>query len=122
MSWADEAACKDDRHIFLAPNWKAYIPLCRTVCMKCPVRTQCLDEAVEEEAALDKYPILSGAVYVRGGLTPEEREPRVRQLRSLMHQFTCWSCGGRFIGRLGTNPRKCFDCRPLELVHPSTND
>lgn len=51
--------------------------LARELCDACPVRSQCLTAALEEERGVGRQ-MLNG---MRGGMTPDERWRYVRQLR-----------------------------------------
>ena len=78
--WRSEAACRGmDGEIFFpaavgGPTYEAQVAVAKAVCAGCPVRSECLEEALVR--------IPEG---VAGGLTPEER----RGLRSgVAHQST----------------------------------
>ena len=73
MSWRDQALCRQvgpglhepdkyDRH------HRAQINEAKSVCAMCPVRAECLTEAIAED----------DQVTIRGGLTPTERNRRAR--------------------------------------------
>jgi WhiB family transcriptional regulator, redox-sensing transcriptional regulator len=75
VSWWDHAACQGrDVEFFFAPG---HNPGVKQVCASCPVRRECLADALESEKA--DY-IAVGRLYgVRGGLLPVER---IRMLRN----------------------------------------
>lgn len=83
-SWLDQAACLgSDPHIFFDDtadsNTKA-----KTICARCPVQAECLEDGRRSDATL-------GAYGVRAGLTVEERyQSNVR---------ACRNCGGVFHSR-----------------------
>lgn len=78
-SWKDEAACReeviDEDHPTLAPPGRQREV--RLVCFGCPVRTECLGEALDNR-------VQAG---VRGGMTERER----RALLRLRPNVTSWS-------------------------------
>jgi hypothetical protein len=61
--WRDKAACRDHVTLdWIEPNARD-TALCREVCGRCPVRSQCLHTA-----------LVSGEAWgIWGGLTPDER-------------------------------------------------
>lgn len=72
-NWSLHAACASmDQDIFFEPG-KANVRAAKMVCVDCPVRTQCLDSAVDPR---DTQFDLTWAV--RGGLTPKERREYLR--------------------------------------------
>lgn len=67
--WAQDALCAQiDPEIFF-PNKGESIKQAVSICSQCPVRQECLDAALEEEAASSGY----GRYGIRGGLTARER-------------------------------------------------
>lgn len=82
MSWTDRAACVDvPTEVFfpVAPRGcgrVAYEPA-RKICAGCPVRSECLADALENE------PQSNGQRYgFVGGLTPRQRSDRYHELRT----------------------------------------
>jgi hypothetical protein len=71
--WRSRAACRGvDGEIFFptateGPTYEAQVAVAKAVCVRCPVRAECLDEA------LVRIPY-----GIAGGLTPEERRGRGR--------------------------------------------
>lgn len=77
--WSDRAICADLNPTVMEPadeDEKA-IAYARSICGRCPVAAECLNAALREERAADRY-MRDG---MRGGLTPAERctEYRRRQ-------------------------------------------
>lgn len=72
MSWRQRAACHGDWDLFHSPERERAdvardrIALAKAICAGCPVRWECLDDAVRND---DQW-----GIY--GGLTPEERGAR----------------------------------------------
>ena len=110
-AWSSEAACADtDTNIFYAEAGKArsdprsdiLVGRARRICARCPVRRECLIEALTYEAGKRnpetgrwdrKLPF-----GVWGGVTPDERHDK-----AVRHQPGCRS-------------NRCPGCRPLEDV------
>lgn len=72
--WRERAACKNmDTDMFIVAPWGAptlkRIRAAEAICMACPVRAECLEEALLEG---DEFAI-------RGGLTPRERRSLKRR-------------------------------------------
>lgn len=67
MSWADEAACRDvDLAVFYPqPGYGAY-RRAAALCAACPVRRNCLAEALRTESVGHRFGMW-------GGLMPEQR-------------------------------------------------
>lgn len=69
--WREQAACRGtDPETFFptaedGPTYDAQVAVAKAICHRCPVRAQCLAEA------LDRIPY-----GIAGGLTPEERRTR----------------------------------------------
>jgi WhiB family redox-sensing transcriptional regulator len=61
--WRDRAACKDEDPDLFHPSSPAQAEAAKLVCRRCPVRSECLDNALAEG---DEHAI-------RGGLTRAER-------------------------------------------------
>ena len=68
MSWIDDAACRD------RPTWWWFpgrghtleVEVALSICRTCPVRRQCLADALDLEAPGERFGIV-------GGLTPDQR-------------------------------------------------
>lgn len=71
LSWAEQAACKgEDLNRFFSED-KLKIALAKKICGRCPVRENCLAEALAAE---------DGSRYgISGGLTPAERTELARE-------------------------------------------
>ena len=69
-SWRDDAACRNQpQHIWFPPKGKSARPA-KTICATCPVQTDCLQYAVDNN-------IRHG---IWGGLTERDRRPLRRPL------------------------------------------
>lgn len=67
--WIESAACADkDPDLFFPSTGKSERPAKR-ICATCPVRVECLEAAMVEEAGI----ILSYRFGVRGGYGPRDR-------------------------------------------------
>lgn len=78
--WRDDAACTGWAALFLprTDHGADYIKgaaTAKTICDRCPVRDNCLDDAMTTEGASDER----ARAGVRGGLTPKERAARYRR-------------------------------------------
>jgi hypothetical protein len=88
--WRVDAACREmSGEVFFptaekGPAYDAQIAAARAICARCPVRAQCLDEALVR--------IPEG---VAGGLTPDERRRLRRPLRSAVMTTGQTPCGER---------------------------
>ncbi|MEU1906562.1 WhiB family transcriptional regulator [Streptomyces hygroscopicus] len=76
-TWQDRAACRSTEHhqvdpelFFPDPDQTDKIATAKALCNQCPVRSTCLDAALEN---LDRHGI-------RGGMTEEERRPLHKNL------------------------------------------
>lgn len=78
MSWRDEAACLDSGHDFADES--PYLPVLRRICAHCPVKDDCLREAIER----DEW-------GVWGGTTTAERRLLARGVRACLDR--CAGCG-----------------------------
>lgn len=67
--WVKEAQCLGQEAIFLNDKLKGYTELCRPMCAVCPVRQECGEQAMVEEAGAD----LAGRWFVRAYMTPAQR-------------------------------------------------
>ena len=76
--WREQAACRiEGVHIdtfFEAGLWS----LARSICSRCPVRADCLDEELAIEGGCNTW----GRHGFRGGLTPNERND-IKHLRRI---------------------------------------
>lgn len=78
MNWQEYAACADaDPEVFFpvgepgSAGYRREVAVAKSYCRVCPVRAECLDDAVTGE--------LADGVY--GGTTPDERRPMQRASR-----------------------------------------
>ncbi|GGU68666.1 MULTISPECIES: WhiB family transcriptional regulator [Streptomyces] len=78
LTWHDHAACRSTAHhkvdleiFFPEPDEMDRIRAAKALCAQCPVRTICLDAALES----------GDRDGIRGGMTEEERSPLHRKLR-----------------------------------------
>lgn len=82
LDWRERAACKGTPLSYWFPHDKdvaAGLPkddIGKRICSTCPVRMECLAEALREEAADSTY-----RVGIRGGLIPAERLRLARKIR-----------------------------------------
>lgn len=81
MSWLDQAACKGKpTSLFFIEKGDSY-DVARTLCSTCPVREECLEDALSWETQGQR----NGFV---GGLSPEERDHEVRYRRYAARRAT----------------------------------
>ena len=75
MSWTDLAACKGrDWHLWFPKRGDSLsVKIAKTVCRGCPVRLECLHEALEAPFV---------AVGIWGGTTEHERQRPTRTWRA----------------------------------------
>lgn len=76
MSWADHARCRDaDPNLFFGEGGGTAQHAIHVYCNHCPVRIECLNDALATETA--------GRLRygVRGGMTPQERARHVKYQR-----------------------------------------
>lgn len=104
-AWMEQAACIDTDPAIFFPEARtagadAARARARTICRGCPVRVECLDAAMLEEAGQQGW--RSG---IRGGLTPSERDKRARGVR------WCPVCGTRFASSRHGRPHCSEECR-----------
>jgi WhiB family redox-sensing transcriptional regulator len=73
MSWAERAACRGypTAWWFVERGDMFAVDVARSICARCPVRRDCLDEALDLEAE-PRFGIV-------GGLTPHQRTRLARQ-------------------------------------------
>lgn len=74
---AAKAACVGFLSLFDRED-KVSLEQARTVCATCPIRPQCLTDAMREEGHVDEW----RRAGVRGGLTPNERARLARRIRN----------------------------------------
>ncbi|MEV7035725.1 WhiB family transcriptional regulator [Streptomyces sp. NPDC093272] len=79
LTWHDSAACRSTPHhqvdpdiFFPEPDEMDLIRAAKALCAQCPVRSTCLDAALEN----------GDRDGIRGGMTEEERDPLHRNLQS----------------------------------------
>ncbi|MFI0434084.1 MAG: WhiB family transcriptional regulator [Candidatus Nanopelagicales bacterium] len=118
MTWHTEAACRDTDPDTFYPQPEAPIgrpttgkpdpyAAARTICAQCPVRDQCLQEAMTEESGHGAH----ARHGMRGGLSPSERYRLPWRI--------CRRCGNRFAT---SNPRnmtcsaECYELNRREAV------
>ena len=71
LEWLDRAACVDKPHDWFHPSpGSMNYRRARNCCLVCPVRFECLDDAMESERDVTNDRHRHG---MRGGLTPPER-------------------------------------------------
>lgn len=72
--WRDDAACKDeDLNLFFTRNVRL-VPRALAICARCPVRVECLEDAIAKEEPGRRYGI-------RGGMTERVRGRYARARR-----------------------------------------
>lgn len=90
-NWREQANCKNKTHLMFPKNYKdiTYIPAARALCRTCPVRTDCLEYALEFPAA-DMHGVWAGLTPRQ--LAAEQRRRGVRPVRATLAQL--WSGRG----------------------------
>jgi WhiB family transcriptional regulator, redox-sensing transcriptional regulator len=79
-SWRDSASCAGaDSEAFFPPKGGSN-GMARRVCLSCPVRLQCLDDALDYERGMGR----ETRHGIFGGLTPDERWNADRASRRLV--------------------------------------
>ncbi len=84
VTWRREAACRDylptdaDTDIWFGTSTIHMHPEARKLCRSCPVSSECLIDAISEEAAGD----ISLSWGVRGGMTAQARKRLRRVIRN----------------------------------------
>lgn len=106
VSWRERAACKGMDPDLFHPERGATVAVqkAKRVCAGCPVRSECLDEALENGEVLG----------VLGGLSERQR----RWLRSPTRhgvRADCVGCGNGFVTAEG---RVCGDCKKRGVQEP----
>lgn len=88
MEWRDEAACTGQTNAMFPKNYKdiTYIPYARSLCRTCPVKTECLEYALEFPAA-DMHGVWAGLTPRQ--LAAEQRKRGIRPTRPTLAQM--WS-------------------------------
>lgn len=86
--WRDEANCKGKTQFMFPKSYKdiTYIPYARSLCRACPVRSECLDYALEFPAA-DMHGVW--AALTPRQLAAEQRRRGIRAVRPTLAQM--WS-------------------------------
>lgn len=89
-SWREQAACSGAPLdvFFPPPSGPGQYDAARVICSGCPVKSDCLDDALTHGFAWrdDGF---------RGGMTPRERDRLRGRLRATKQRF-CRRCGSRF--------------------------
>ena len=75
MSWTENAACRGMSQDVFYPEDGSRYPVARRVCADCPVRQQCLNEALEMETYHARYGMF-------GGMSPNERDDEHRRRKA----------------------------------------
>lgn len=114
-TWQDRAACLDaDPELFYAPgDWDhapARAAAAKTWCATCPVRTECLDDALRGD---DKHGI-------RGGMTPTERDHHKRSARR--RQPITHGTEKGFLQHKRRGERPCLPCADANSTARRTRD
>ena len=103
MEWRSESSCKGkplDWFIFNAPHAEVVFPQVADLCNKCPVRHDCLREAIETKSE-----------GIWAGTTTQDRRNPLRQRRELGAQMVdCGSYGG-YQKHLRTKTSPCHECK-----------
>lgn len=88
VEWRDEAACTGQTNAMFPKNYKdiTYIPYARSLCRTCPVKTECLEYALEFPAA-DMHGVWAGLTPRQ--LAAEQRKRGIRPTRPTLAQM--WS-------------------------------
>jgi len=116
MTWRDDAACKDmDTNLFFSagPNGRdgaAYPPTTRAACARCPVATECLDDAF---ATHDRWGL-------RAGLAPKQRQKlRAVEVATGVARYRSLRCAGcHRVFRWRVSPGQVPTCcGPVCAVH-----
>ena len=87
--WVDHAACKDQHELFFDHSPTA-IDAAKTVCSTCPVRSDCLADAIATEPIVGER-----HAGVRAGLDPDEVAQVVRAARR-RDRYQNGPCGSRY--------------------------
>jgi len=89
-NWQHQANCKNKTHLMFPRQYKdiTYIPHARQLCRTCPVKTQCLEYALEFPAA-DMHGVWAGLTPRQ--LAAEQRRRGVRPVRATLAQL--WGSG-----------------------------
>jgi len=95
--WSALAACRGKAPEIVFGEGLQAIAAMKLICAGCPVTAQCLDDCREAD---DQH-------FVRGGMTPAERD------RAGIHRMgnICRFCGGRFSGQRKATICLDVDCR-----------
>lgn len=90
QNWTQHANCKNKTHQMFPKQYKdiTYIPAARALCRTCPVKTQCLEYALEFPAA-DMHGVWAGLTPRQ--LAAEQRRRGVRPVRATLAQL--WGSG-----------------------------
>ena len=103
MSWADDAACKGMDTALFFPAKGEDLSSARSVCARCTVTAECLEEALALATNDD--------LGIRGGLSQRQRR-QIRRLAPISHGTIG---GAQTHRRRGEKP--CGDCLWAEAVY-----
>ena len=109
MSWDEKAACKGvDTEIFYS-KWD--LPVAKSICAECPVRSLCLQAALDLEAGQTRWHRFG----IYGGLTPIERWRASKGIKASTGirgttSRRCVKCGTLMEG-VGNSRQYCADCQ-----------
>jgi hypothetical protein len=86
--WRDRANCRDQTNAMFPKNYKdiTYIPYARSLCRTCPVKSECLEYALEFPAA-DMHGVWAGLTPRQ--LAAEQRKRGIKPIRPTLAQM--WS-------------------------------
>lgn len=86
VEWRDEANCKGQTNAMFPKDYKdiTYIPYARSLCRNCPVKTDCMDYALEFPAA-DMHGVWAGLTPRQ--LAAEQRKRGIRPVRPTLAQM-----------------------------------
>lgn len=102
MTWTDDAACRGMDSAIFFPTVGHAADAARAVCAGCPVRAECLTEALATESAPHRF-------GVRGGMTPRERDTKARR-RQIRRVAPCGTEAG-YKRHRRNNEDACWPCR-----------
>ena len=88
--WQTQAACRGQTHLMFPQHHKdiSYITQARTICNTCPVKTQCLEHALQYPAA-DMHGVWAGLTSRQ--LAAEQRRRNIKPTKPTLSQM--WAEG-----------------------------
>lgn len=108
MTWVEDAECRDEYEF---TNWPTAMQL--TYCKDCPVREQCLREALLVE--INDTVLPTEGWPVRGGLTGQQRRLLIERPRNRPAPIKHGTPGG-YRSHLRHGSESCEPCRRAEAT------